>query len=236
MENRDQIKATPPTLQRFQERIDHFQTIYNDIDGWNQSFLFNSWLRVDARPIKRQLLSLVTEWINLSVLVDPSSSSHRSSSRYKNYLIDHVTVSLNELQSFIEHANTMLQRQVKADDLSALIEMMTFLSQARARQEYTDDMAEPIKDTIELLKSYAYEVPQSIYAMLDELPEQWLIVKKLAAKMKQHIAPLQANQVAHIRSLIIEMDRKQQELRDAFQHEAPFQYRTDEPYAGERER
>ena len=130
----------------------------------------------------------------------------------------------------------MLQRQVKADDLSGLIEMMTFLSQARARQEYTDDMAEPIKDTIEVLKSYGYEVPQSVYAMLDELPEQWLIVKKLAAKMKQHIAPLQANQVAHIRSLIIEMDRKQQELRDAFLREAPFQYHTDEPYAGERER
>ena len=235
MENSAQIKATPPTLPLFQQRIDLFQTIYNDIDGWKQSFVFNSWLRVDARPIKRQLLTLVTKWINLSVILDPVSPQS-SASRYKNYLIDHVTVSLNELQAFIEHANEMLQRQVKGDDLQSLIEMMTFLSQVRARQEYTDEMSEPIKDIIELLKSYAYEVPQSVYAMLDELPEQWLVVKKLAAKMKQHIAPLQANQVAHLRSLIGEMDRKQQELRDAFLRQAPFQYRTDEPYAGERER
>ncbi len=126
----------------------------------------------------------------------------------------------------------MLQRQIKSDDLKDLIEMMTFLSQVRARQEYTDDMAEPIKDTIELLKSYAYEVPQSIYAMLDELPEQWIIIKKMATQMKQQISPLEANQVANIRSQIIDMERKQQELRERFLRDAPFKYDTKEPYVG----
>ena len=152
--------------------------------------------------------------------------------RYKNYLIDHVTVSLHELQAFITYANEMLLRQVEPNDRHGLIEMMTFLSQVRTREGYTDDMAEPIKDTIELLKSYAYEVPQSIYALLDELPEQWLVIKKLTAKMRQHIAPLQANQMAQIRSQIIDMDRKQQELRETFLRDAPFKYDTVQPYIG----
>jgi dynein heavy chain len=110
--------------------------------------------------------------------------------------------------------------------------MMTFLSQVRSRQGYTDDMAQPIIDTIELLKSYAYEVPQSIYAMLDELPEQWIVIKKLATKMKQHIAPLQINQMANIRNQIADMEKKQQELRERFFRDAPFNYDTKEPYHG----
>ncbi|CAF3576543.1 unnamed protein product [Rotaria sordida] len=214
LENREHIKETPPSLIQFQNQIDLFQSIYNNIDSWDQTFLFNSWLRVDARPIKRQLLTLVNKWINL----------------YKNYLIDHVTVSLNELELFIKYATDMLQRQVKSNDLKGLIEMMTFLSQVRSRQEYTDDMAEPIKDIIELLKSYAYEVPQTIYAMLDELPEKWIIIKKMSIKMKQYIAPLQANQIINIRNQIIDMEKKQQELRERFLRDAPFKYDTKEPY------
>lgn len=155
-----------------------------------------------------------------------------NSIRYKNYLIDHVNISLNELQLFIKHASDMLQRQVKPNDLNSLIEMMTFLNQVRSRQEYTDDMSQPIQDTIELLKSYAYEVPQSIYSMLDELPEQWIIIKKLATQMQQQIAPLQANQVTNIRNQIIHMEKKQQELRERFLRDAPFKYDTNEPYVG----
>lgn len=231
----DELEKSPPTLEQFQNQIDLFQSIYNEIDHWKPSFLFNNWLRVDARPIKRQLLNLVTKWINLFVhsSIEKKGSTNRLLPfRYKNYLIDHVTESLNELKAFIEHANEMLQRQVDANDLQGLIEMMNFLHQVRIRQEYTDDMSEPIKETIELLKSYAYDVPQSIYTMLDELPEQWVMIKKLAAQMKQHITPLQANQVAHIRNQIVEMDTKQQQLRDKFLREAPLKYQTHDPYAG----
>ena len=71
--------------------------------------------------------------------------------RYKNYLIDHITVSLNELELFIKHASEMLQRQVKSDDLKGLIEMMTFLSQVRTRQEYKFSSANTsVKDQLSL--------------------------------------------------------------------------------------
>jgi dynein heavy chain, axonemal len=154
--------------------------------------------------------------------------------RYKNYLIDHVTVSLHELQTFIEHANDMLQRQVHDNDVQGLITMMTFLGQVRARETYTDDMSEPIKDTIELLKSYAYEVPPTVYAMLDELPERWIMIKKLTAQMKQHIAPMQTRQVTLIRCAMLNMEKQQTDLRQRFQRHAPFDYQTTEPYQGTR--
>jgi dynein heavy chain, axonemal len=65
LDQREQIQETPPTLKQFQDQIDLFQSIYNDIDRWDQHFVFSSWLRVDARPIKRQLLVLVNKWIHL---------------------------------------------------------------------------------------------------------------------------------------------------------------------------
>ncbi|CAF0866110.1 unnamed protein product, partial [Didymodactylos carnosus] len=137
---------------------------------------------------------------------------------------------LNELQSFIKDATTILQKEVKSGDITGLLEMMTFLSSVRDRQEFTDDMVEPINDTIEILKSYGYEVPQMIYAMLDELPEQWVVVKKMASHMRQEIAPLQAVQISAIRSQITAMERKQQEVRDKFLRDAPFKYDIAEPY------
>lgn len=126
----------------------------------------------------------------------------------------------------------MLQREVKPNDLNSLIEMMTFLNEVHSREKYTDDMSQPILDIIELLKSYGYEVPQSIYSMLDELPEQWIIIKKLTRQMQQSIAPLQTNQITNIRNQIINMEKKQQELRERFLRDTPTKYDTKKPYFG----
>lgn len=108
--------------------------------------------------------------------------------------------------------------------------MMTFLGQVRAREENNDDLGESIKEIIELLKSYGYEVPPSIYAMLDDLPERWILVKKMARSMKQNIAPVQNIQMDLIQRRIVEIDRKQENLRRKFLLEAPFRYDTSEPY------
>ncbi|KAF1593748.1 UNVERIFIED_CONTAM: Dynein heavy chain 17, axonemal, partial [Eudyptes pachyrhynchus] len=58
---------------------------------------------------------------------------------------------------------------------------------------------EPLKQTIELLKSYGEEMPEEIYLKLQELPEQWTNTKKLAIQVKQNVAPLQANEVNILR-------------------------------------
>lgn len=65
LENAEQIPFSPPDLAQFRNQIDLFQSVYNEIDRWDQTVLFNNWLRVDARPVKRQVLALVTKWINL---------------------------------------------------------------------------------------------------------------------------------------------------------------------------
>lgn len=76
---------------------------------------------------------------------------------------------------------------------------MGHLMAVKDRQAGTDEMFEPLKHTIELLKTYGQELPEEVHLQLQELPEQWNNCKKNAVTVKQQVAPLQAAEVAIIR-------------------------------------
>ncbi|KAJ1100514.1 hypothetical protein NDU88_005597 [Pleurodeles waltl] len=69
-----------------------------------------------------------------------------------------------------------------------------------------------------------YDVPQQ------ELPEKWNNTKKIAISVKHEIAPLQTAEVSLIRKKIILFDVKQNNFREKFRLEAPFQFDAEKPY------
>ena len=70
--------------------------------------------------------------------------------------------------------------------------MMGYLWQVKERQPTTDEMFQPLEETIELLKFYDQDIPEEVNVLLQALPEQWSNTKKLALMVKQQVAPLQA--------------------------------------------
>ena len=62
----------------------------------------------------------------------------------------------------------------------------------KERQPTTDEIFQPLQETIELLKFYDQDIPEEVNVLLQELPEQWANTKKLALMVKQQVAPLQA--------------------------------------------
>ncbi|NXI55558.1 DYH17 protein, partial [Chloroceryle aenea] len=60
-------------------------------------------------------------------------------------------------------------------------------------------MFEPLKETVALLSTYGQEMPEEIHLQLHELPEHWDSTKKLCLRVKQNVAPLQANEANAIR-------------------------------------
>ncbi|KAG8128896.1 hypothetical protein E2320_015667, partial [Naja naja] len=104
------------------------------------------------------------------------------------------------------------------------------LMAVKDRQSSTDEMFEPLKQTIELLKNYEQELPGDVYRQLEELPEKWNNVKKLAINMKQQVAPLQANEVAILRRKCALFDVEQNKFRERFHQEAPFRFDATNPY------
>ncbi|NXY46192.1 DYH9 protein, partial [Ceuthmochares aereus] len=210
----DGIPETPPTLQQFKEQIDSYEKIYEEANRIEPITIFQSWMKVDARPFKVSLLNVIKRW----------------SLVFKQHLVDHVTHSLADLDEFIKTANKGLNKKVEKGDYDGLVEIMGHLQAVKERQSVTDAMFEPLKQTIELLKSYEQQLPEEVYKQLEELPEKWNSVKKLAVAVKQHVAPLQANEMTVVRKSCAAFDVEQQRFRERFQKEAPFRFDTEKPY------
>ncbi|MGH0147735.1 UNVERIFIED_CONTAM: hypothetical protein FKN15_039853 [Acipenser sinensis] len=65
---------------------------------------------------------------------------------------------------------------------------------------------------------------------MQELPEKWKTLKKIAFTVKHEVAPLQANEVAVIRRKCVHFEIKQHEFREQFQNEIIFKIDVHNPY------
>ncbi|KGL72843.1 Dynein heavy chain 9, axonemal, partial [Tinamus guttatus] len=210
----DGVLETPPTLQQFREQIDSYEKIYEEVNRIEPISVFHSWMKVDARPFKASLLNVIKRW----------------SLMFKQHLIDHVTHSLADLEEFIKIADKGLSKKVEKGDYDGLVEIMGHLMAVKERHSATDEMFEPLKQTIELLKIYEQQLPEEVHKQLEELPEKWNNIKKLAIAVKQHVAPLQANEMTVLRKSCAAFDVQQHKFRERFRKEAPFRFDTGKPY------
>uniref|UniRef100_A0A2K5SD28 Dynein axonemal heavy chain 17 n=1 Tax=Cebus imitator TaxID=2715852 RepID=A0A2K5SD28_CEBIM len=210
----DTIPKTPPTLAQFQEQIDSYEKLYEEVSKCENTKVFHGWLQCDCRPFKQALLSTIRRW----------------SFMFKRHLSDHVTNSLADLEAFMKGARMGLTKPLKEGDYDGLVEVMGHLMKVKERQAATDNMFEPLKQTIELLKTYGEEMPEEIHLKLQELPEHWTNTKKLAIQVKQNVAPLQANEVSILRRKCQQFELKQHEFREKFRHQAPFSFSDPDPY------
>uniref|UniRef100_A0A669PYI5 Dynein axonemal heavy chain 9 n=1 Tax=Phasianus colchicus TaxID=9054 RepID=A0A669PYI5_PHACC len=210
----DGVPETPPTLEQFREQIDSYEKIYEEVNRIEPISVFHSWMKVDARPFKASLLNVAKRWSLL----------------FKQHLIDHVTHSLTDLEEFIKVADEGLSKKVEKGDYNGLVEIMGHLMAIKERQSVTDAMFEPLKQTVELLKAYEQQLPEEVHKQLEELPEKWNNIKKQAIAVKQHVAPLQANEMAALRRSCAAFDAEQHRFRERFRKEAPFRFDAEKPY------
>ncbi|ELW68256.1 Dynein heavy chain 17, axonemal [Tupaia chinensis] len=208
------MPKTPPTLAQFQQQIDSYEKLYEEVSRCENSKVFHGWLQCDCRPFKQALLNTIKRW----------------SFMFKRHLSEHVINSLADLEAFMKVARSGLTKPLKEGDYDGLVEVMGHLMRVKERQVATDNMFEPLKQTIQLLKSYGEEVPEEVHLKLQELPEHWTNTKKLAIQVKQSVAPLQANEVSILRRKCQQFELKQHEFREKFRREAPFSFTDPDPY------
>ncbi|XP_069702004.1 dynein beta chain, ciliary-like [Periplaneta americana] len=201
------LKETPPTIQQFKEQIDHYSDLYKELEKMEKEKIFDSWFKVDVRPFKQALLNTVCKWSNL----------------FKQHLVDHVINSLQELEDFMIEADKGLLATVQEGDYDGLLKVMGYLYHVRERQVATDEMFEPLKEIIEMLKVYDVEFSEETYLKLQELPEKWISTKKIAVTVKQNVAPLMAIEVTLIRKRITFFDFRQAQYRETFRKSPLFQ-------------
>uniref|UniRef100_H0Z5T6 Dynein axonemal heavy chain 17 n=1 Tax=Taeniopygia guttata TaxID=59729 RepID=H0Z5T6_TAEGU len=204
----------PPSLQRFREQMGSYEQLYEEVARMQPLGTFLGCLRLDARPFKAALLNEIKRW----------------SLVFKQHLLDHVTHSLADLDEFIQTTERGLSRKVEKGDYGGLVEVMGHLLAVKERHSATDAMFEPLKETIELLRAYEQQLPEEVHQQLEELPEKWSQVKKLAQAVKQQVAPLQAAEVTALRQSCAAFDARQRQLGERFGREAPLRFDAEKPY------
>ena len=85
---------------------------------------------------------------------------------FKQHLMDDVTSSLKELDEFIKQKDKHLVKEVNEGEYENLVEMMGHLGAVREKTAIYDNMFDPLKKKIELLKAYGQEVPDDVFDRL----------------------------------------------------------------------
>ncbi|XP_005399408.1 PREDICTED: dynein heavy chain 9, axonemal isoform X2 [Chinchilla lanigera] len=210
----DGIPESPPLLHHFKAQIDSYEKLYEEVCRLEPTKVFDSWMKIDVRPFKASVMNIIKKW----------------SLMFKQHLVDYVTNSLDDLEAFIKSSESGLLKEVGKGDFQGLVEIMGHLVALKERQNSTDDMFEPLKQTIELLKTYDQELPEAVFKQLEELPEKWNHIKKLAVTVRQQVAPLQANEVTILRQRCTAFDVEQQQFWERFHKEAPFRFDSVTPH------
>lgn len=116
----------------------------------------------------------------------------------------------------MDEANVVLKIELQKDDFEGLVKILSVLNQINEKQYIYDSMFEPLKEIIDFLRLYNYEFKDTELAQINELPDVWMKVKRLAATTKQVIAPIQSYQVDLIEKRILLCDNMASTYRKKF--------------------
>lgn len=203
-----------PSIEAFREQIDIYESLTQEVEDIPAYEVFNAWFQVDVRPFRQALINNVRKWGNM----------------FKEHLVNRVTNNLCDLAEFIRKADEGLLQTVKEGDYEGLVNIMAYLMHVKERAVVTDEMFEPMQETIDLLKYYDMDIPEEVNVFLQELPEQWANTKKIAITVKQQVAPLQAAEVVGIRNRISGFDQHVTFFREVFRNYEFFKYECRVPY------
>ncbi|KAM8934084.1 dynein axonemal heavy chain 11-like [Pelodytes ibericus] len=208
-----ELQKCSPQLEHFQKQINFYEALFYEVGELENEKTFSGWLRVNVKPFKLSLMNVIKKW----------------SWMFQNHLLNHVTSSVSELNEFIQHTKKGLAKKVRGEDYGVLVETMGHLMAIRDRQS-TDEYFKHLKATAELLHCYGQQLPDHIYLQLEELPDRWKNLKKIAFVVKHEVSPLQSNELSVIRRKCVVFEVKQHDFRSRFTSEIIFRFDADDPY------
>ncbi|KAJ3191413.1 hypothetical protein HK101_007802 [Irineochytrium annulatum] len=195
-------------LEKFEGEIRKFEGIHKTIMAIDPEVVFQSWFKVDARPMKQSLNVVVKKW----------------SYTLTKYLSDDSVNTLNELNKFVKQNKKGLQGKIEEGDYNGLVSAMGLLHAIKHRSLSIDHMFEPLRKTINLLRQFGVEMPEEIHKLLNDLPEEWSECKKLSVSIKDHVAPLQAKEVDVLQQKCNKFESRNHQFREDFRKKAPFKF------------
>ncbi|KAL0038617.1 hypothetical protein WJX79_000048 [Trebouxia sp. C0005] len=221
-----------PTLDRFEAEIAKYRAVQEEIQALPTSATIG-YIKIDAKPIKQALTTWVTKWIYL----------------FTHYLQIKVVSSMEELYKFMNQSNATLDLKVGSElateplpegeavegadsealkaaqaeeNRKSLYSIMSCMRDVRKRSNKTDNMFEPLRDTVSLLTKFSITMTDVVLKQLEEGPLAWKSLKKKMFQRREILAPLQQAEAIDIRRKSDSFGEKVEDFRKFFQQKAPF--------------
>ena len=204
-------EAEPP-LEKFEAEIARYKALQEEIQALPAGMTIG-WIRINAQPIRHALLTWVNKWVNL----------------YTHYLSNKVVSTMDDLYTFIAASGGVLET---ADPAAAeldrdaaqksLYEVMACMRDIRKRADRTDGMFDPLRATVQSLKSFGVPVGDATLKKLEEGPMVWADMKKKSLNMRERLAQQQQDEARVIRQKSDDFSTKVEAFRADFLKRAPF--------------
>lgn len=195
-------------LEKYETEIKRFDNIHKQLMSLDTEVILQGWFKIDARPVKQSLNLVVKKW----------------SLTLTKQLSDQTVNLVYDMRKFVSSNAAGLTKKIVEGDYDSLIGAMGMLHAVKHRGEAMDGVFEPVRKILHLLRSCNVDLPDDIYKMVNDLPEEWSNVKKLAVTMRDQVAPLQAKEVDVLQQRCNKFEAKNHVFRENFRKTAPFKF------------
>ena len=215
-------------LSKYEEAISKYESVRESIQQL-QSPMDVGWLRFNTQPIKSQLMTWISKWVEMFL------------SHLKVTLVDKLTV----LHRFMALVSQGLDAEVASiedtkESKPALMRVMGDIRDVRKAMEVTHEMFQPLQEILVTVKAHGIDLAtlskigdKSVQDYLDEAPMQWDGVVKKMFRKKEEILPMQLREVEALKVDLEQFFLSIREFRTQFRAAAPFTFAgsTKEAYA-----
>lgn len=142
------VVEAKPTLSMFKDQIERWLNNYESIDSLcPEQHTFSTWLRLDLRSFKQILLNECCKWRHI----------------FQQYMHDHLTDSLQELERFIDFSMATLSLPVSLADFRSLLDIMSVVKQIEQRQHNVENcFFEALREELLMLRNYNVELDTAV--------------------------------------------------------------------------
>eukprot|EP00951_Prasinocladus_malaysianus_P003015 scaffold21499_cov40-Prasinocladus_malaysianus.AAC.1 len=231
-----------PTLEAFEGQIQKYRGVQQEINALKTSATFG-WVKVDAKPIKKALATWATKWTYLFThylsqkvtnsmgelyqfmasangVLDQRLSTEKDPEADEEEEDPYATGAAAEGEEGEEEGPS--EEEIKASNQKILYSIMACMRDIRKRTDKTDNMFEPLKQTVQLLLQYQVSLPEEVLKQLEEAPLGWKSLKKKMFQRREQLAPVQQSEAIEIRRKSDAFTAKVEDFRKFFQKMAPF--------------
>ena len=201
-----------PTLEAFEAQIQKYRGVQDTINSMPSSATFG-WIKVDAKPIKKALATWATKWTYLFThylsqrIVNSTGELYAFMEANNASLDQRLSTEKPEGEEEEEEDDPYATaapaegeedgetgpspEEVKAQDQKILYDIMGNMRDIRKRTDKTDNMFEPLKQTVQMLLQYDVSIPEAVLKQLEEAPLGWKGLKKKMFQRREALAPVQ---------------------------------------------